>query len=155
MDDWPDTKIRNNADWYIRKHAMDPESWRYTRLADHHPEVVSHFGLQSGELLIVTSYISDSSWYALTTRRIVGTHDGSDIDLAATDISDDRFGNFKGYGDAQTEVMVLIDTAQRASRLEYETGKASMGPIYYFRFWSIKYAILDMLKDDPHNANEA
>jgi len=155
MDDWPDTKIRNNAVWYIRKHAMDPESWRYTRLAEHHPEIVHRSGLQSGELPIVTSHISDSSWYALTTRRIIGTYDGCDINCAATDISEDRFGNFKGYGDAQTEKMILVRTGLPDLRLEYETSKASMAPIYYFRFWSIKYPILDKLKDDPNATKEA
>ena len=30
--------------------------------------------------------------------------------------------------------------------LEYETGKASMAPIYYFRYWKIKYPVLDMLR---------
>ena len=142
MDDWPDTKIRNNLDWYIRKHVMDPESWRYTRLADHHAEVIHHAGLQTGEIPIVTSHISDSSWYALTTRRIIGTLDGTDVDLTATNITDEKFGNFKGYGNALTEIMVIVRSGQPDTRLEYETGKASMAPIYYFKFWEKSFLYL-------------
>ncbi|MCA9175736.1 MAG: hypothetical protein KDB14_14725 [Planctomycetales bacterium] len=148
MDVWPDRKIRNNADWYIRKHATGL-TWRYTRLETHDPELIRRSGLQAGELPIVTSHISDASWYALTTRRVVGTLDGQDVELAATDVSAARWGNFKGYGHAQTEAMVLVDAARRELRLEYEIGLASMAPIYYFPFWAIKYPVLDKLKDDP------
>ncbi|MGD2179501.1 hypothetical protein [Lusitaniella coriacea] len=134
---------------------MNPESWQYTRLSQHHPEVFHRFTLQPSELAIVTSHISDSSWYALTTRRIVGSYGGCIVDLAATNVTEDRFGNFKGYGDAQTEIMVLVCSERLDLRLEYETGKASMAPIYYFRFWSIKYPILDKLKDNPNATHEA
>ena len=34
-------------------------------------------------------------------------------------------------------------------KLEYETFKASMAPIYYLMFWKRKYPILDKLKDEP------
>ncbi len=155
MDDWPDRKIRNNAEWYICKHAMHPESWRHTRLAKHHPDVIHRAVLQDGELPIVSSYISDSSWYVLTTRRIIGAYAGDSVELSATDVCSDKFGNFKGYGTAQTEVMALTNNGKRTSRLEYETGKASMAPIYYFRFWSIKYPIINKLKDDPRASKEA
>ena len=30
--------------------------------------------------------------------------------------------------------------------LEYETGKASMAPIYYLIFWKLKFPILDKIK---------
>lgn len=33
--------------------------------------------------------------------------------------------------------------------LQYETGRASMAPIYYFLYWKIKYPVLDKLKADP------
>jgi hypothetical protein len=32
--------------------------------------------------------------------------------------------------------------------LQYETGRASMAPIYYIRYWKIKYPILDKLKTE-------
>ncbi len=153
MIDWPDEKIRNNASWYIQKHSTDPESWRYTHISRGHPEVRKRCGLQLGELVIVTSFISDASWYALTSRRIIGLYRGKLSDLQAVDVIEDKFRNFKGYRGVETEIMTLRRTGQPDTQLEYETGKASMAPMYYFRFWAIKYPVLDKLRHDPNTRN--
>lgn len=44
-------------------------------------------------------------------------------------------------------VLRLADGSE--DRLAFETGFASMAPIYAQRFWDIKYPILDVLKADP------
>jgi hypothetical protein len=62
------------------------------------------------------------------------------------DVLEDRFGNFKGHGGKQTEVMTLVLADGREVRLEYETSLASMAPIYYLRYWKVKYPVLDMLR---------
>ena len=36
-------------------------------------------------------------------------------------------------------------------QLEFETGKASMAPIYYMLFWRRKYPILNKLSSDPRH----
>src|SRR5262245_46626756 len=103
MTDWPDEKIRSVALWYIKKHSMDPTAWRWTRLGEPCPEITCLVQLQTGELPIVSFWRSDASWYLFTTRRILGSYSGNDVELSAITVSKDRFGNFKGHGGKETE----------------------------------------------------
>jgi hypothetical protein len=148
MTDWPDEKIRFIALWSIRKPSMDPAAWRWTRLGDPHPEVLRYVQLQAGELPIVSFFRSESSWYLFTTRRILGSYLGQAVELAALDVVEDRFGNFKGHGGREIEVMALLTSSGSEVKLEYETFTASMAPIYYLMFWKRKYPILDKLKGE-------
>jgi hypothetical protein len=150
MSGWPDAKIRSTALWYIGKHTMDPPTWRYTRIGDGHPEVLSRAGLEPGELSLVSFFLSKASWYGLTTRRVVGSYSGRDVSVAAPDIVRDDFGdNPKGYGGVELQVMTLRHANGEEFALQFEAGRAWMAPIYYFSYWKIKYPILDKLKDDP------
>ena len=128
---------------------MDPTAWRWTRLAEPHPEVMAVVELQSGELPVVSFFRSEASWYLFTTRRILGSYSGQAVTMPALAVLEDRFGNFKGYGGRETEVMTLRVSSSSEARLEYETFTASMAPIYYIRYWKIKYPILGKLKADP------
>jgi hypothetical protein len=146
MADWPDEKIRSTALWYIRKHSMDPSAWRWTRLGEPHPEVLRFVRLQVGELPVVSFFRLEASWYLFTSRRILGCFSGQAVEVTALDVVKDRFGNFKGYGGQETEVMTLQLSDSSEVSLEYETLKASMAPIYYMMYWQRKYPILDKLK---------
>jgi hypothetical protein len=149
MADWPDEKIRSTALWYIRKHAMDSSSWRWTRLGEPHPEVLRFVRLKVGELSIVSFFRSEVSWYLFTSRRILGWFSGQAVAVAALDVVQDRFGNFKGSGGRETEVMILQVSDGSEVSLEYEPAEASMAPIYYMMYWQRKYPILDKLKAEP------
>jgi hypothetical protein len=46
------------------------------------------------------------------------------------------------------EVMTLKTSSGAEVKLEFETSKASMAPIYYIKYWARKYPILDKLRDD-------
>ena len=146
MGDWPDEKIRSTALWYIGKHSGDPATFRYTLVGESHPEVARHVELPPSELPLVSFFLSEESWCLLTTRRILGCFSGQGIEIAALDVLEDRFGNFKGRGGRETEIMTLQVVGGGEVRLEYETGRASMAPIYYFRYWKIKFPILEKLK---------
>ncbi len=98
---------------------------------------------------VVSFFCSEASWYLFTTRRILGSYSGQAVELAALDVVKDRFGNFKGHGGRETEVMVLQASSGTEVKLEYETFKASMAPIYYLMFWKRKYPILDKVKSEP------
>lgn len=149
MDDWPDAKIRATALWYIGKHAMDPPTWRYTLVGSAHSEVLGRTELEPRELPLVSFQFSDASWSLFTTRRVVGEYSGRRVNVAALDILEHRFGNFKGYGGAELEVVTLRLAGGQEAALQYETGRASMAPIYYCRYWKFKYPILDKLRDEP------
>jgi hypothetical protein len=146
MSGWPDEKIRSTALWYIGKNTADPPTWRYTRVGDAHAEVLSRAAWEPGELSIVSFFLSESSWYVLTTRRVVGAYSGHEVKAAALDVLAQRFGNFKTYDGAAVEVMALQFADGKEAALQYETGPASMAPVYYFRYWEIKYPILEKLK---------
>lgn len=149
MTEWPDKKIRSISLWSINKHAMNPAAWRWTRLDEPQPEVLSLVQLQAGELPVVSFFRSEASWYLFTTRRILGSYSGQGVELSALDVVKEHFGNFKGNGGRETEVMALQTSNGSEVKLEYETFTASMAPIYYLMFWKRKYPILHKLKAEP------
>jgi hypothetical protein len=107
MSEWPDAKIRSTALWYIGKHLMDPMSWRFTLVRDAHPGVSAHAGLGAEESPLLSFFLSEASWYVLSTRRVIGSYCGREVAVAALDVVEDHFGDFRGYGGAQVEVMTL------------------------------------------------
>jgi hypothetical protein len=146
MSDWPDAKIHSTALRYINQHAMDLPTWQYTLVGNAQPEVLSRAELKPGELPLVGFFLADASWYLLSTRRVLGSYADQNVDVAALDVHEDHFGNFKGIGGTKTELMKLRLTHGFEATLQYETRKASMAPIYYFRYWSIKYPVLGRLR---------
>ena len=149
MTDWPDKKIYSTALWYIRKHAIDPSTWRWTRLGEPHAQVLYLVDLYAGELPVISFFYSEARWYLFTSRRILGSFLGKAVEVAALDVVKKRFGNFKGYGGRETEIMTFYLSDDSDVSLEYETAKASMAPIYYMLYWQHKYPILDKLKAEP------
>jgi hypothetical protein len=114
----------------IRRHSMAPEDWAHTKIGVLHDEILEDVALAPSELVLVSCFISTASWYAITTRRIVGAYYGRKSDVSAAKITDDNFGNFKGYGQMAREVMTIRSLDTGEIRFEYETGNASMAPIY-------------------------
>jgi hypothetical protein len=146
MDTNNDEKIARICSASIRKHSMDVASWLYTRLDAPHPEIASLVHLKNDELPIVSFFFSSASWYLLTSRRVIGQYFGCNVDISASDITQTSFGNFKGDGEKAIEVAIIATSNKLEARIEYETGKASMAPIYYFQFWSGKFPHLDVLE---------
>ena len=143
---WPDAKIASVALRYIRKHTMAPQSWRYTLLETAHEEIRRSAELESGESPLVSFFVSHESWYLLSTRRIIGSYAGQDVAIYALDVRKPRFGDFKGVGGQELATMDLSTTTGPTVTLQYETGTASMAPMYYFMFWRTKYRVLDKLR---------
>ncbi len=147
MSEWPDEKIRTTALGYINKHVMNPSAWRATSVGEIHPKLTVLADMKLEELPIVSCFHSESSWSVLSTRRVVGVRYGQMVDLPVLDIVESRFGNFKGLGTSTSDLMRLRMANGRVLELEYETGPASMAPIYYFRYWAVKYPLLAKLKN--------
>ena len=154
-----DAKIQDIALNYIRKHVVGGCSkWPSTTLGVLHPLLASHLSLDHGELVLVSAFFSCESWYAFTTRRIVGQFQGALQSLDPSQGIRSSFGNFKGYGpagreDSQPEVGVIpreVATITAADsravvRFEFETWEASMLPIYAARYWIVKHPAIDKL----------
>jgi hypothetical protein len=128
---------------------MEPRTWTYTRLSEHDPQLIEWCNLAAGELAIVSCRVSPESWYVFTTRRVVAQHNGKCLDAQATHVKRETYGDFKGHDGAKTRTMTLNLHDGTKATVEYETGRASMAPLYYFSFWGLKYPILDKLKHDP------
>lgn len=125
---------------------MDPSTWRATVIGAMHSQLCSLVELKTGESPIVSCFHSDASWYVLSTRRVLGACQGRAVDIAVLEIAKQSFGDFKGYEGSPIEFMNLESIDGRSISLEYETGKASMAPIYFFRHWTIKYPLLGKLQ---------
>ncbi len=150
-----DEKIQDIAVAMIRRHSMNPEEWRYTSIGVLRSDIGERLPLSSGELVMVSAFFSDESWYAFTTRRIVSKFEGSVALLDPRCGFDSEFGNFKGYPRWNDTLLGSIPKAtatlknsDSTLRLEFETGKPSMAPIYATKYWSQKHPILHKLLTD-------
>jgi hypothetical protein len=122
---------------------MDAESWTHTVIGELHPGLLELLVLDPSELPIASAYFSTESWWAITTRRITGCHRGDVSSLDPRYGVDAEWGNFKGIKRSEalnspaTEVATVTSArAGRPVRFEFETGKASMAPIYACMFWA-------------------
>ena len=127
----------------IRRHSMDVGSWKYTEIGALHPGLVELLTLDPCELPIASSYFSTESWWVITTRRITGCYRGEVSSLDPRYGVDAEWGNFKGIKRSEapsspsTEVATVTSAkTDQPVRFEFETGKASMAPIYGCMFWT-------------------
>lgn len=127
----------------IRRHSMDAGSWRHTAIGELHPGLAELLALDPSELPIASAYFSAESWWAITTRRITGCYQGVISSLDPRYGVGAEWGDFKGIKRSEaphcpvTEVATVTSAkADRPVRFEFETGKASMAPIYGCMFWT-------------------
>jgi hypothetical protein len=131
---------------YIRAHVATEADWRFTRI-DALPERLARIArLQPAERSLVSCFIDAQRWYVMTTARVFGIAHGSPFDCSPLDVTQWRWGDFKHAGRSESEIATLSMKNGTHLRMAYETGPASMAPIYYDRFWTIKYPILDKLE---------
>lgn len=143
--DWPHEKIHSAALRYISEHSLKQSEWRFTCLGALPERLVRIVPLDTREQPIVCCFVDAQRWYAMTTARIFGVLRGSRFDCAPLDITQWRWGDFKHAGRSEVETATLSLANGSHVRLAYETGPAAMAPIYYERFWKIKYPALDKL----------
>jgi len=143
--DWPHEKIRSVALRYIREHAAKEAEWRFTRL-DALPERLARIvHLDEPERAIVSCFIDGMNWHTMTTTRVFGVCRGTQFSCSPLDVRQWRWGDFKHGGQAESEVATLALANGTHVRIPYETGPAAVGPIYYERFWEVKYPALEKL----------
>lgn len=118
--------------------------WRFTRL-DGLPEQLGRIvRLTAGERPIVSCFIDAQRWHVMTTERIFGIVRGSNFSCSPLDVTQWRWGNFQGNGQSGIETATLSLADGSHLRFPYESGPAAMAQIYYERFWTEKYPILQM-----------
>jgi hypothetical protein len=133
-----DQSIKNIVVASIRRHSMDMNTWVRTRLWDEgdpvlKQELSSICDIAADELPILYSYIDQSNWTLVTTRRVWHSWGGLLGSVAASEVVEHRAGNFKGYGGQASEVMIISARNSGTHHCPFETGKPSMGAIYAVR----------------------
>lgn len=138
-----DLAAQNIAVASVRRHSMTPDQWSHTVIGCMHPKLASSVDLLPGELPIASGFFSDSSWWLISTRRVVSQHQGARRELDPRYGIEHEFGNFKGIKRSEspsapsTSVATVTSLKTKDSiQFEFETGKASMAPIYACMFWS-------------------
>ena len=131
---------------------MNPEEWRFTCASGLHRLFATEFSALPGELVVASAILSPENWYVFTTRRLVSCFKSHQGEADLSKLQRTEFGNFKGYGvkpvqlaEIPAEVATFNFSDGSELQIEYETGKASMVPIYAAKFWQQKYPILDKL----------
>jgi len=82
----------------------------------------------------------------MTSSRVLGVFQGSRFNVSPLDVSQWRWGDFKHAGRSEVETATLALANGTHIKIPYETGPAAMAPIYYERFWTIQYPVLDKLQ---------
>jgi hypothetical protein len=152
-----DAKIQDIALGFIRKSDSNRQ-WPSITVGALHEEIADQLELQEGELMLMSGFYSNESWYAFTTRRIVSQFRG---ELRSIDPSHGvryDFGNFKGYGPDKEdgslpdvfvvpmEVATLTATESgEFLQFEFQTWEAPSLPIAATRYWDLKHPLIDKL----------
>ena len=116
---------------------MDSDEWKYTVVGCSHARITGNFKLESEELVIASGYISDRNWWVVTTRRIASLHNSKYSELDPRNGIKSRFGHFKSTANGGLETAeISTNKGDQSLQFVFETGKASMAPIYACIFWS-------------------
>jgi hypothetical protein len=124
---------------------MREQQWLYTRLLHLHDELKSVVVLQLKECLIVSCYIDRDHWFAMTSARMITCNNNEKV------VANPLDAKWWDWGDFKTGLEPRIGTARidlkdgTSFSFQYETGYASMAPIYYELFWRVKYPALHNL----------
>jgi hypothetical protein len=140
-----DEAIRIAATWYIRKNCMHEDRWRYTRLLAVNSLPSSKVALEPGELGVVSCEVSEESWCFMTSRRLIGQRNQLRFEVQALDVDEWKWGDFKTGLEPQVGDAKIRSRNGVEHSFQYETGYASMAPIYYALFWTVKYPALQAL----------
>jgi len=120
---------------------MHEKNWEWTLLDELHSPLESRIEYGDDEHVIVSFFASNRDWTVYTTHRLIGECDGRRAEILQPKFGSTGFGDFKGDLDAPRIEPAKIRIGLRTRPFLYETGYASMAPIHYFKFWSLKWPI--------------
>jgi hypothetical protein len=133
-----DQSIKNIVVAAICRHSMDMNTWTHTQLWDEGDSIpkaklslACNVGLD--ELPIIYFYIDPANWTLITTRQIYYAVDNQVSSVAVSNVVSHKVSNFKGYSEQKVQRMEIHSQDRGIHYCPFETGKASMGPIYALR----------------------
>src|SRR5687768_8556107 len=98
---------------------MDPDTWKWTLIDSLSPALGNELVLSSGEIPIVSCYLGTNSWYAMTTSRVAGHNDLGPYEFDPRAVASWQWGDFKGSGLAELEVLKAKLQDERCIELTY------------------------------------
>jgi hypothetical protein len=134
--------IRQHCLKVIRKASMHEKRWEWTILDAVHEVITRETALGEDEYPIVSFCAGPNDWTLMTTHRMAGSTAGHRNEIRSDDFGATDFGNFKQDLDSPRITRAIIEAGGRTQTFLYESGYASMAPIYYFRFWTLKWPVL-------------
>ena len=137
----------------IRKASMNIARWEWTILDSAHEALRSE--LNDGELPIVSFYAGSGDWTLCTTCRVILCVNGVWSEIKRSDFAVVDYGDFKQDVDSPRVTKAILRHTRGKTPVLYESGYASMAPIYYFRFWSHKWPVWSKTYDQIRNENGA
>lgn len=129
-----DQSIKRIVEAAIRRHSIEPATWRSTRLWDEgEPDVQVALWkacqFEDQELPILYACVGSATWALFTTRALHYTNGGAIGRVPIREIEDYELGHFKAPGERVARLTVTTRNGETHS-CSYETGKPSMGPLY-------------------------
>jgi hypothetical protein len=118
---------------------MHENHWEWTILDRVHEVVAAHTAFGKEEYPIVSFCSGSHDWTLMTTHRIIGSLEGGQIEISRDEFGTTDFGDFKQDLDSPRITQARVKVRGKNQIFLYESGYASMAPIYYFRFWSLKW----------------
>lgn len=130
-----DTSIKNICIASVRRHTVPPIDFPLTTLfeADLTEHLLNQITFSSGELPIAQTFIDQSNWTLVTTRRIVSCFNGQVQETGAENVNSWDWGDFKGFKTEQTSIGELRLDDGSILNFHIEVRRASMVIIYSIR----------------------
>lgn len=123
-----DSSIKNITIAAISRHAMNPESWIYSKICSENKS--EEFTLEENELPIF-EINSSKAKTIITTRRIIEKENEKICFVNFDEVDDVIYGTFKNQiNKPELSIFRIVDIFGDEYDFQMETGKASIGLIY-------------------------
>ena len=130
-----DTILRQTAVAAIKRNAMMPEQWKFTKLYESDAidilgPIQDELKLGENELPVASTITKPTDWTFVTTKKVIGRTANELISMNIDDIEEWSWGDFKGSLEEPTTTMSLTTAEGQKKVFIIESGKASMVMIY-------------------------
>jgi hypothetical protein len=118
----------------IRRKSGNLDSWQFTRLWENEKddikqEIATKCSFVDHEIPILSVYFDKDTWVLFSTRYIHYSNVERQDKIATEEVYRWDFGDFKGYK-TKIDRMTVFTKDEQKHCFFFETGFASMGPIY-------------------------
>ncbi|CAN5506951.1 hypothetical protein BH09VER1_BH09VER1_55910 [soil metagenome] len=133
--------IRERCLALIRKSSMHEGHWEMTVLDSLHSPIKEVILLSEDEYPLISFFAGKGDWTVYTSHRLIGEVDSSRTEIKREAFDSCKWGDFKQDLDSPRVTVAHTRHLGEGRQFLYESGYASMAPIYYFIFWELKWPV--------------